>query len=57
MFRLGFITTIKTTTGELKKVLIEIQKVKKQLDLMRFRNYLAELHKKEDSVGNEKVST
>ena len=42
VFRLDFIATIKTESGELKKVLIEIQKAKNQIDLMRFRNYLGE---------------
>ena len=43
VFRLDFIATIRTATGEAKKVLIEIQKAKNQVDLMRFRNYLAEI--------------
>lgn len=55
VFRLDFIATIKTETGELKKILIEIQKAKNQIDLMRFRNYLAEQYKKEDLVDNEKL--
>jgi hypothetical protein len=55
VYRLDFIATIRTQTGELKKVLIEIQKAKNQIDLMRFRNYLAEQYKKEDIVNNEKV--
>ena len=55
VFRLDFIATIKTKTGEQKKVLIEIQKAKNQIDLMRFRNYLAEQYKKEDKIDNEKV--
>ncbi len=55
VFRLDFIATIKTETGELKKVLIEIQKAKNQIDLMRFRNYLAEQYKKEDIVNNKKL--
>lgn len=55
VFRLDFIATIKTETGEYKKVLIEIQKAKNQIDLMRFRNYLAEQYKKEDTVNEEKV--
>ena len=55
VFRLDFIATIKTDKGERKKVLIEIQKAKNQIDLMRFRNYLAEQYKKEDKIGNEKV--
>lgn len=55
VFRLDFIATIKTEDGELKKVLIEIQKAKNQIDLMRFRNYLAEQYKKEDKINDEKV--
>lgn len=50
VFRLDFIATIKTATGEYRKVLIEIQKAKNQVDLMRFRNYLAEQYKREDKV-------
>ncbi len=53
VFRLDFIATIKTETGELKKILIEIQKAKNQIDLMRFRNYLAEQYKKEDKIDEE----
>jgi len=55
VFRLDFIATIKTETGEYKKVLIEIQKAKNQIDVMRFRNYLAEHYKKEETIINEKV--
>lgn len=50
VFRLDFIATIKTSTGEFKKVLIEIQKAKNAIDLMRFRNYLGEQYKKEDEI-------
>ena len=56
VFRLDFIATIKTESGEYKKVLIEIQKAKNQIDLMRFRNYLAEQYKKEDTINDEKVA-
>ena len=55
VFRLDFIATIKTETGEYKKVLIEIQKAKNEIDVMRFRNYLAEHYKKEDTINDEKV--
>jgi hypothetical protein len=55
VFRLDYIATIETELGETKKVLIEIQKAKNQIDLMRFRNYLAEHYKKEDLVNNERV--
>ena len=55
VFRLDFLATVKTDTGELKKILIEIQKAKNQIDLMRFRNYLGEQYKKEDIVADKKV--
>jgi len=55
VFRLDFIATIKTEAGEFKRVLIEIQKAKNQIDLMRFRRYLAEQYKKEDTIKNAKL--
>jgi hypothetical protein len=55
VFRLDFIATIKTKSGVLKKNLIEIQKARNQIDLMRFRNYLAEHYKKEDLINDEKT--
>ncbi len=55
VYRLDFIATIKTEAGELKKVLIEIQKAKNHIDLMRFRNYLAEQYKKEDKINDVRV--
>lgn len=42
VYRVDFIATIRTAEGELKKVMIEIQKAKNSVDLMRFRNYLGE---------------
>ncbi len=56
VYRLDFIATIKTESGDLKKILIEIQKAKNQVDLMRFRNYLAEQYKKEDTINNKRVA-
>ncbi|MBN2746637.1 MAG: hypothetical protein JXR34_07900 [Bacteroidales bacterium] len=53
VFRLDFIATIKTENGEFKKILIEIQKAKNQIDLMRFRKYLGEQYKKEDPINSE----
>lgn len=55
VFRLDFVATIKTKAGELKKVMIEIQKARNQIDLMRFRNYLAEQSKKQDTIDNTKA--
>jgi hypothetical protein len=56
VYRLDFIATIKTEKGEYKKILIEIQKAKNLVDLMRFRNYLAEQYKKEDTINNVKIA-
>lgn len=56
VFRLDFIALIETDKGEQKKILIEIQKAKNEIDLMRFRNYLAEQYKKQDIVNDEKVT-
>jgi hypothetical protein len=53
VYRLDFIATIKTADNDYKKVLIEIHKAKNSVDLMRFRNYLAEQYKKEDEVNTE----
>ncbi len=55
VFRLDFIATIRTETGALKKILIEIQKAKNLIDVMRFRNYLASQYGKEDEVNGVKV--
>jgi tetratricopeptide (TPR) repeat protein len=55
VFRLDFIATITTDSGEQKKVLIEIQKARNYTDLMRFRNYLAAQYRKEDLINGEKV--
>lgn len=55
VFRLDFLATIVTETGEHKKILIEIQKARNKVDLIRFRNYLAELYKKVDVVNQENV--
>jgi len=55
VYRLDFIATVRTQSGELKKVLIEIQKTRNPIDLMRFRNYLAEQYKKQDVIQGEKV--
>lgn len=55
LFRLDFVAVIQTKNGESQKVLIEIQKAKNRVDIMRFRNYLAEQYKKKDKVdGKEK---
>jgi hypothetical protein len=55
VYRLDFVATIKTESGEVKKILIEIQKANNEIDLMRFRNYLGEQYKKEDNINNKRV--
>ena len=55
VYRVDFIATVKPEGEAPKKVLIEIQKAKNLIDLMRFRNYLAEQYKKEDTLNHQKV--
>ena len=55
VYRLDFVATIRTENGEIKKILIEIQKANNEIDLMRFRNYLGEQYKKEDKINNKRV--
>jgi hypothetical protein len=55
IFRLDFIATIITSTGEQRKVLIELQKAKVETDLMRFRSYLGEQYKKSETVNGVQV--
>lgn len=50
IFRLDFKAVIKTAAGERRKVLIELQKAKRLLDIMRFRRYLADNYQEEDSL-------
>ena len=60
IFRVDYLATIKTEFGEYKKVLIEIQKAKNLVDLMRFRSYLAEQYKKQEEIdganGKKKIA-
>jgi hypothetical protein len=49
IFRLNFKAVVKTAAGERRKVLIELQKAKHLLDIMRFRRYLAESYREEDA--------
>jgi DNA repair exonuclease SbcCD ATPase subunit len=55
VFRLDFVATVRTETGEQKKILIEVQKAWDKDDLMRFRNYLGEQYKKIDKINGEEV--
>ena len=54
ILRFDFKAVIKSNTGETKKILIELQKAKQVLDVMRFRRYLADNYKKEDEVLTHK---
>jgi hypothetical protein len=49
IIRYDFVATIRTPDGY-KKILIEIQKAKNAVDLMRFRNYLGEQYKRLDKI-------
>lgn len=51
IFRLDFKAVIKLVAGEQRKVLIELQKAKHLLDIMRFRRYLADNYREEDALG------
>jgi hypothetical protein len=53
VFRMDFVAAIRTDNGEDKKILIEVQKAKNIIDLMRFRGYLGEQYKKEDLVDGK----
>jgi len=56
VIRYDFLATIRTPEGY-KKVLIEIQKAKNELDTHRFRTYLGEQYKRKDKIlidGEEK---
>jgi hypothetical protein len=50
ILRFDFKATVVQQTGELKKVLIELQKIKLDLNIMRFRRYLGDNYGKEDAV-------
>jgi predicted RNA-binding protein len=50
ILRFDFKATILMASGEQKKVLIELQKLKQSLDIMRFRRYLGDNYAKEDDV-------
>nr|VFK02755.1 MAG: PD-(D/E)XK nuclease family transposase [Candidatus Kentron sp. H]VFK02977.1 MAG: PD-(D/E)XK nuclease family transposase [Candidatus Kentron sp. H]VFK05676.1 MAG: PD-(D/E)XK nuclease family transposase [Candidatus Kentron sp. H] len=54
VYRLDFAALIKTAIGEEKHVVIEIQKAKFAADIMRFRRYLGEQHRKGFPVEGDK---
>ena len=57
VIRMDFVATIRMDSGEYKKVLIEIQKARDNLDVMRFRSYLADHYSRKDTVTvNDKAT-
>jgi hypothetical protein len=50
ILRFDFKATIVTARGDIKKVLIELQKIKLALNVVRFRRYLGDNYSKLDSV-------
>jgi len=53
ILRFDFKAVIKKPSGEISKVLIELQKAKQAFNVMRFRRYLGDNYRKEDVVLNE----
>jgi hypothetical protein len=53
IFRVDFKAVVKYSSGETKKILIELQKAKQLLDAMRFRRYLVDNYRKEDEYMNQ----
>jgi hypothetical protein len=49
VIRYDFLATVRTSEGH-KKVLIEVQKAKNAIDIMRFRTYLGEQYKRMDMI-------
>ncbi|MFM9952200.1 MAG: hypothetical protein ACKV1O_29990, partial [Saprospiraceae bacterium] len=52
ILRFDFKAVVKKKSGEINKVLIELQKAKQAFDVMRFRRYLGDNYRKEDAVIN-----
>ncbi len=53
IYRFDFKAIVKTASGEHKNILIELQKAKQALDVMRFRKYLGENYQREDALIEE----
>ncbi len=50
VYRIDFAAIIKQSDGQIKKVLIELQKTKRNTNAIRFRRYLGENYQKEDAI-------
>jgi hypothetical protein len=55
VFRVDFKAVIRTSSGQQKKILIELQKGKQRFDIMRFRHYLGANYSHTDIVDGETV--
>jgi hypothetical protein len=55
LLRLDFVAVVLTKTGERKKILIELQKGKQPIDILRFRRYLGQHYIKQDMVNGVKT--
>ena len=51
VFRLDFVAVILTKTGERKKIIIELQKAKQPIDILRFRRYLGKQYMQQEMVN------
>ncbi len=56
VIRLDFIATIKSKSGKITKVLIEMQKSKTNTEIHRFRRYLGENYIKLDQVEGQEIN-
>jgi tetratricopeptide (TPR) repeat protein len=56
ILRYDFRAIIKSESGEYKKILIELQKAKHLLDIMRFRRYLGENYRKADDYQENGIT-
>ena len=50
VYRIDFAAIVKQPDGQTKKVLIELQKTKRNTNAIRFRRYLGENYQKEDTI-------
>jgi hypothetical protein len=54
ILQLDFVATIQTSTGEHKKVLVELQKSNHQADIARFREYLSSQYRSQEVVNGKR---
>ena len=56
ILRFDYRATVREPDGSLKKILIELQKIKRLVDIARFRRYLGENYAMRDLVNGESLS-